>query len=327
MSIWVRNAKHYFPNRQAGFSRPGLLFHHYQSIFFMKSLIPFRFTLRNISAWVLLLGLAAWLPSCQGEEPVGNPDNCYFVFQTTILPGQDDACLSGGTLGYDLLFIDDAGEQFEFNNLVVLNQGGYMLNLPAGRNYRAYVLNNGNQSGSCESVDFDAYIINPQPVDTCARFRLNVNARPEAILFDSPDAEFSIPKACKGCRSFQPSCKSSADCEDSNDNIDGACDAPQFEVVNGELDEMGDVDWYRVLVPAGHNCINVAFSPPSGINYRVELYQGTQLVAGPVATGLTYCSAPGSPLVAYYIKVYGLENEFAPGRCYSIQADTYNGYW
>jgi hypothetical protein len=280
---------------------------------------------------ILLAGTAALLPACQGEEPYGNPEYCYFILQTSAVPGQDESCPPGGSLGYDLHFRDENGTVTTFNNLTVPNSSAYLLNLPAGHTYEAFVISNGNQSGGCTSLYFDAYIISPEPLDTCARLRLWVEERPEIISYNRPDAMFSIPDVCRGCTKVaqpEPSCQSSTDCEDSNDSVDGACTVPLNGYVSGSLNDALDVDWYRLYAPAGQNCVDLYFSPPSGnSNYRVELYRNGQLVAGPDPNGLFYCSLPNTTQIVYYIKVYGIEGSYDPRTCYSFQADTYNQHW
>jgi len=277
-----------------------------------------------------LAGSAIFLPACQGVEPEGNPENCYFIINTTVLPGQDNDCPSGGSLGYDIHFRDETGAIITFNNLTVPNLYGYMLNLPGGHTYEAFVFNNGTQTGGCTTLNFDAEIVSPDPRETCARIRLQVDERPEIINYDQPDAIFSLPDICRGCARVslpEPSCQSSADCEDSNDSIYGACIVPPNGYVSGSPNDPLDVDWYRLPVPPDHNCINLLFSPPPGSStYRIALYQNGQLIAGPSPGSIFYCGQLNTTS-SYQIKVYGVEGGYAPGACYSFQADTYNEYW
>lgn len=280
-------------------------------------------------ARILSLGLLLALPllyACQGEEPHGNPENCYFIFSTSVEPNQE-GCPNGGTLGYDIHFVNESGQVIEFNNLVVPNTSGTLMSLPGGHTYQAFVFNNGNQTGGCTLLEFTASILDPDPLKTCATFRITVDERPSVISYTRPIAEFTLPDFCDGCAKIetpQPRCQSSIDCESNNNERTSSCTVPALGYASGALHTTGDVDWYRLAPAPDENCFDVIFIAPPGADYRIELYRDDQLVAGPQQYGLSYCALPTANYHYYYLKVYGLDGDFDPYNCYSFEVDMYN---
>ena len=163
---------------------------------------------KNVIFILSVFAAFVFFSGCQGDES-NDPDFCYFILGFSATDCGD--CCDTGSVGFDIVFCDEAGQTYQFGPYTVPQDNNQLLGLPSGHQYVGHVINNGNQTGGCILIpELEITIIaanNEDPfnneAEECFVYTTSINERPEIYSCESsPDLTFELADFCDGCNSI-----------------------------------------------------------------------------------------------------------------------------